>query len=180
VDDFRRNAERQSKEQKAVGSLLAWISYSLVGAVLLVATLAGVGGWTLYRLIQKQSVTVAELDSQYKGEFAQVREQMAAEALALQSALNRSNDRLDATTNLAIKQQDTIKALLGQAERQASSLAQFQEKLAKSQEQLLITQEELKLEASRRWKGDRDSQSRDARLDSRLDALESRAARSQP
>jgi len=170
VDDFRRNAERQSKEQKAVGSILAWVSYSLIGAVLLIAGLAGLGGWTLYRMIQKQSVTVAELDSHYQGEFAAVREQLSAEVLHLQGSLARTAERLEATSNLAIKQQETIKALLAQVEKQAGGLARIQD-------QISANEEALKLESSRRWRGDRDSQTRDASLDGRLDALENRISK---
>jgi len=62
-NQFQQNIQRQSREQKALGSILSGVALSLIGFILLVALLAGFGGYVLYRQIQRQSVTVDQLET---------------------------------------------------------------------------------------------------------------------
>ncbi len=63
INDFRKNADRQRREQKSVTNLFSGIAYALIGGILLVAILAGFGGYILWRQIQNQAVTVAQVNS---------------------------------------------------------------------------------------------------------------------
>ncbi len=56
LDDFRRNTERQSREQKSFGNVLATITYSILVAFILVTALAGYGGYILFQRIKLQSL----------------------------------------------------------------------------------------------------------------------------
>jgi hypothetical protein len=100
VSEFRKNVERQSREQKAVGDVLSWVGYSLLGGLIIVALMAGFGGYTLYRMIQDQSVTVAQFDAKYGAETASLHENVKD----LEQELTQSR-------SLAARQQDQITRL---------------------------------------------------------------------
>lgn len=105
VSDFRKNAERQAKEQHAVGNVLAWVGYSLLGAVILFALLASFGGYTLYEMIQRQSVTVAQLDARYTDQL----NKQQADLAQLRAETDKLTDQLSAVANLMAKQQEQLK-----------------------------------------------------------------------
>jgi hypothetical protein len=73
---FQQNVQRQSREQKAVGSLLSGVAITLIGGILLVAILAGFGGWILWSQIHKQSVTVAQLESRLSADIQETRKNL--------------------------------------------------------------------------------------------------------
>lgn len=118
VSDFRKNAERQAKEQRAVGSVLQWVGFSLLGGLLLVASIAGFGGYTLYKMINAQSVTVAQLDASYKDQFA--KQQASLDELRAES--DKLTEQLAATANLMAKQQEQLKRTAAAADDSASQL----------------------------------------------------------
>lgn len=111
MTDFRRNAERQSREQRSFSTILSSAAYALFFSILLVAILAGWGGYILWKQIENQSVTVAQLDAKY-----------AAETASLKEDLERTHDQLDKTAALASKQQEQIIRLSSNLEETSSSL----------------------------------------------------------
>lgn len=60
---YQQNVQRQSREQRAVGSLLSGLAIVLISSVVLVGGLAAYGGWVLSQQIHKQSVTLSQLES---------------------------------------------------------------------------------------------------------------------
>jgi hypothetical protein len=100
VSEFRKNVERQTREQRAVGDVLSWIGYSLLGGLIVVALMAGFGGYTLYRMIEDQSVTVAQFDAKY-----------GAETAALHENVKELDQQMAQTRNLVGRQQDQITRL---------------------------------------------------------------------
>ncbi len=68
VVDYRSNVERQAREQKSVGNILAYVVYALIGLFLIGASLAGYGTYVLSKQIREQSVTVGDLDSRLSGQ----------------------------------------------------------------------------------------------------------------
>lgn len=70
ISDFRRNADRQRREQKSVTTLVSGVAYALIGSIILVAGLAGFGGYVLWKQIQDQAVTVAQVNAKLDGEVA--------------------------------------------------------------------------------------------------------------
>jgi len=111
ISEFRRNAERQKREQESVGRFLSIIVYSLLGGVLLIAVLAGFGGYNLWKRINDQAVTVAQLDSKYNQQVGELKQELeqAKKIIAEQSALNQ-------------QQQDKIGRIASLAERLSAGL----------------------------------------------------------
>jgi hypothetical protein len=66
---FQQNVQRQSREQKAVGSLLSGVAAVLIGSIILVGVLALFGGWALHKQIKQQSTTVGQLDKRISGDI---------------------------------------------------------------------------------------------------------------
>jgi hypothetical protein len=81
---YQQNVQRQSKEQKSVGTLLKIVGFVLIAGLLTVGGLAGYGGWILSRQIQEQSVSITELETK-----------MAAEILSLRNNLRDANTILE-------------------------------------------------------------------------------------
>ncbi|MBI4025916.1 MAG: hypothetical protein HY360_13100 [Verrucomicrobia bacterium] len=88
---FQQNVLRQSREQKAVGSLLSGMAIALISSIVLVAILAAYGGWVLSRQIQQQSVTVQQLDAKLTTDIRKVRNDLKETVEAMNQAVNRLN-----------------------------------------------------------------------------------------
>jgi len=118
VSDFRKNAERQAKEQHAVGNVLSWVGYTLVGGFVLFVALAAFGGYTLKQMIDSQSVSIAQLDAKYNDQLTKHQadlEQLRADAAKL-------SDQLAATANLMAKQQEQLKRTAASADDSSAIL----------------------------------------------------------
>jgi hypothetical protein len=108
ASDFRANIDRQSREQKSVGDVLAYIVYAIGALLVIGAGLAIYGGYTLSRQIHEQSVTMSDLDARY-----------AAQNKDLTAALGTTNDSLSQAQaqirrqeEMIGRQQDTINKLV--------------------------------------------------------------------
>jgi hypothetical protein len=66
---YQQNVQRQSREQKAVGSLLSGVAAVLIGSIILVGILALFGGWALHKQIKQQSTTVDQLNKRLSAEI---------------------------------------------------------------------------------------------------------------
>lgn len=94
-----------------MNTLLSGMAYILIGAILLVASMAGYGGWMLWKQIQFQRVTVAQLDTKYEAEVKELRETNAQ----LQSLLEKQDAFLR-------KQQGQINTLTALNEQNVANL----------------------------------------------------------
>ncbi len=84
---FQQNVHRQTREQRAVSSILSGVAITLLSIIVGVALLAGFGGWVLWRQIQNQSVTVAQIDARFTEE-AHLLGQQIKDLAATQDQLN--------------------------------------------------------------------------------------------
>ncbi len=98
MSDFRRNAERQSKEQKATGNILSGIAYALLAVILMVASLSAFGGYVMWRQIQSQATTVAQLSDKLNNEVAVLREESAIAKKNADDNFRRQQEILNKTT----------------------------------------------------------------------------------
>jgi hypothetical protein len=113
IDDFRRNAERQSKEQKTFGNVLATITYSILIAFVLVTALAGYGGYILLKRIRTQETSLAELDHRYEAELVATKEDLKRTsnfAQQLQGDLARQQEQISRLGALAAKSNSDLVA----------------------------------------------------------------------
>ena len=109
--DYRANVERQSREQKSVGNILAYVVYALIAFFVISAGLAGYGAKVIFDRLHDQSATVSDLDARY-------------------SAANKDlNAKLAAT-------QDTLTAAQAQIARQQDLIVQQQQDINKQQQDI--------------------------------------------
>ena len=106
IDDFRRNAERQKKEQKSFGNVLATVTYSILVAFILATFLAGYGGYVLFKKIETQRMSLAALDSRY-----------AAEVMGLKEDLSRTHGEVSKLNETIAAQQEQIARLRAAIDR---------------------------------------------------------------
>jgi len=162
VNDFRQNATRQAKEQKATGNILAWIGYGLGGFMLLVTVMAVLGGYTLLRMIESQAVTVAELDDKYSAKVAEIR--ASAEARTQAVAVELADARAE-----ALREREALSKLLQVMNGQLETTQQV---LIDTQGELAELQKIVKTEAGRRYRGDINNNAKINRVISRVRKLE--------
>ena len=76
ISEFRRNAERQRREQQSTSTLLSTTAYIFLGSLVLVAALAGFGGYTLWKQIKNQSVTITQLEAKFDGQVSALNQEL--------------------------------------------------------------------------------------------------------
>jgi hypothetical protein len=129
VNDFRRNAERQAREQKSATALLSGVAYSIIGGIVFVALLAGFGGYVLWKQIKNQSVTVAQIEAKFDGEVRVLQENLhrTQEELAVQQALLKQQQ--ETTNRLAALSEETASALRTERAIRARETAGLQQRV---------------------------------------------------
>lgn len=87
---YQQNVQRQAKEQKAVGSVLSSAAIILAAFILIVGILAGFGGWVLWRAIQNQSTTVAQLQTKMENEVILLKTTIKEDEVVLETLTNQA------------------------------------------------------------------------------------------
>ena len=122
--DYRANVERQSREQKSVGSILAYVVYGLIAFFVISAGLAAYGADIIFKQLHDQSATVSDLDSHY----TKVTNDLGAKLAATQDTLTQAQAQIARQQDLIVKQQEELNRLIAasgdndsaiKAERQA-------------------------------------------------------------
>jgi hypothetical protein len=110
ISDFRRNTDRQRREQKAATSLLSGVAYAFLGSLILLAVLAGFGGYVLWKQIKSQSVTVAQLnakvdqqDTQLSQRIEQLQQELKTEAEAQAATAQQQQEKIGRLASLQEK-----------------------------------------------------------------------------
>ncbi len=106
--DYRANVERQTREQKSVGSILSYIVYALIFLFVVGAALAGYGGYIITKQLNNQSATLAQLDSKYDLKNQELTVRLAA----ANDTITQHQAALDRQQELINKQQEDINRLL--------------------------------------------------------------------
>jgi hypothetical protein len=130
--DYRANVERQSREQKSVGSILSYIVYGLIAFFLLSAVLAGYGAKTIFDRLQDQSATVAELEQN----FSDKNKELNAKLIVTQDTLTQVQAQTTREQDLILKQQDQINKLTASLNESLNALKS--EKAARAQDSAAI------------------------------------------
>lgn len=142
--NVKKTIERQSREQQAMSHLLNGVAIAFVCGLLLVASLAGLGGYVLYKQLMNQSASLALLETNTLERFAELESRMAARNRELAQLQQEANLRL---TNLQgqfeqYRSQTTqsISLLTSANARLERRLAEYRQELLR-QEQLLSLNE---------------------------------------
>ncbi len=128
VVDYRANVERQSREQKSVGSILAYVVYALIAFFVLSAALAGYGAKTIFDRLRDQSATVTDLNQHY----AAVTQDLSAKLATTQQSLTDAQAQIARQQDLILKQQDQLNRTLQEANANVDAIRQ--EKQSRAQE----------------------------------------------
>lgn len=129
MSDFRRNTERQAREQENMGTLLSGVAYALIGGILLVATLAGFGGYILWRQIQNNATTVAQVDEKYSKEVAMLQDSNKALADQLDGMSRKQQEQVNRLAAALDAQRAESKTDRLNRDRQVTTLQQRVKKL---------------------------------------------------
>jgi len=120
VSDFRANVERQSREQKSVGNVLAIVVYVLIGFFLLSSGFAAYGIYALSKQLHEQSLTIDELDKRY----AEKHDALAAQLNSTLDTLTKAQGQISRQQELITQQQETINKLITAADTTATAVRQ--------------------------------------------------------
>jgi uncharacterized coiled-coil protein SlyX len=116
--DYRSNVERQSREQKSVGSILAYFVYGLVAVFIIGASLAGYGAYTINQQLHDQSTSLSSLDSKYDGKVAALNKELAA----TQDTLAQAQAQISREQDVINKEQEQLNQLVTQLNDNAAAL----------------------------------------------------------
>jgi hypothetical protein len=108
--DYRANVERQSREQKSVGSLLSYVVYALIFVFVAGAALAGYGGKVIFDKLHDQSATLSDLDNKY----SIANKDLTVRLGAVQDSLTQAQASINRQQDVINKQQEDINRLLNQ------------------------------------------------------------------
>ncbi|HUB66563.1 MAG TPA: hypothetical protein VL981_03665 [Candidatus Methylacidiphilales bacterium] len=136
VMDYRANMERQAREQKSIGSILAIVVYVLIGFFVLGAGLAGYGLYSLSKRIEGQSVTIADLDKRYSAESQKLGtqiQQLGAQLQAADENLAQAQVQIGHQQALLLQEQEEINKLIAANDNTAMALRQ--ERAARADEE---------------------------------------------
>jgi uncharacterized protein HemX len=84
--NVKRSVDRQRKEQRAVSSILSGVGLALLLIIGGCAALSGFGGFVLWKQIQRQSVTVDQMEQRINQEIASLQARNAELTSGLESA----------------------------------------------------------------------------------------------
>ena len=106
--DYRANVERQAREQKSVGNILAYVVYALIAFFVLSAGLAGYGAHIIFKQLDDQSVTVSDLDKKY----TDANQVLTAKLTATEDTLATAQAQIARQQDIILKQQEDINKLI--------------------------------------------------------------------
>jgi septal ring factor EnvC (AmiA/AmiB activator) len=142
VVDYRTNVERQSREQKSVGNVLAIAVYALIGFFVVGAGLAGYGAHVIFVQLHQQSVTVSDLDNR----FSEENKELNAKLATTLDTLTQAQAQIGREQELILKQQEAINQLMTVSAANTSALRQ--EKQARADETAQLRAQLKRLEYS--------------------------------
>ena len=120
VVDYRTNVERQAREQKSIGGVLAIVVYVLIGFFVLGASLAGYGLYAISKQLHQQSLTIDELDKRYAAQ----QQVLAAQLNATIDTLTKAQAQIGREQELILQQQEAINKLIAANDATATALRQ--------------------------------------------------------
>ncbi|MCE0482940.1 MAG: hypothetical protein LV479_01725 [Methylacidiphilales bacterium] len=118
ISDYRTNAERQAREQKSVGNILAYLVYTLIAFFVIGAALAGYGAYVVSKQLHQQSVTVDDLDARLTARSDALEGQLKT----TMTTLSEAQSQIARQQELILKQQETINKLIAAAQDNAAAI----------------------------------------------------------
>jgi uncharacterized protein HemX len=117
--NVKRSIDRQRKEQRAGSSILSGVGLALLLIILGCASLAGCGGFVLWKQIQRQSVTVDQMEQRINKDIA-----------SLQGRNEELSSALESTGAQLAKHQSLLEQAKSQLSRQEKDLETVRRRLS--------------------------------------------------
>lgn len=117
--NVKRSIDRQRKEQRAVTSILSGVGLGLLLIIVGCATLSAFGGFVLWKQIQQQSVTVAQMEQKFNQELA-----------ALQARDAEISSGLDSAGAQLAKQLSSLEQIKSQVNRHDKDVSTLRQRLS--------------------------------------------------
>ncbi|NDB95209.1 MAG: hypothetical protein EBZ78_03460 [Verrucomicrobia bacterium] len=117
--NVKRSIDRQRREQRAVSSILSGVGLALLLIILGCASLAGFGGFVLWKQIQRQSVTVDQMEQRINKDIA-----------SLQGRNEELSSALESTGAQLAKHQSLLEQAKSQLSRQEKDLETVRRRLS--------------------------------------------------
>ena len=105
--DYRANVERQSREQKSVGSILSYFVYGLIAVFVIGASLATYGTVIIFDRLHDHATSISSLDDK----FAQKDAELTKAIITTQDTLSQANATIAQQRDLLNKQEEEINQL---------------------------------------------------------------------
>jgi len=142
--DYRANVERQTREQKSVGNILSYVVYALIAFFVISAVLAAYGADVIFKRLDDQSTTVAELDQHY----AKLTDDLNAKLAATQDTLTQAQAQIARQQDLIVKQQEELNRLIAATNDNSSAIQQEKETRAEAEASLRARVKDLEYRTS--------------------------------
>jgi hypothetical protein len=126
--DYRTNVERQSREQKSVGNILAYFVYGLIAMFVICGGLAIYGSVIIFDKLHDQSATLSDLDARYALKVSALNTQIAA----TQDTLAQAQAQIARQQDLINRQQEDLNRLIAAMTDNANAIKA--EKQSRAQE----------------------------------------------
>jgi uncharacterized coiled-coil protein SlyX len=116
--DYRANVERQTREQKSVGSLLAYVVYGLIAFFVISAGLAAYGANVIFKQLHDENVTVTDLDAHYSAATKDLNVKLGA----TQDTLGQAQAQIARQQDLIVKQQEELNRVIAALNDETNAL----------------------------------------------------------
>ncbi len=121
--DASRSVQRQVREQRTFNTLLSGAALTMISGILVVAGLAGLGGYVLYQQLQDQSATVAILEQNTKTRLYEMETDLIQRDTELARNIEQTNLRLLETSSSFEKYRSETTEVLAEIQTKNKQLA---------------------------------------------------------
>ena len=112
VIDYRKNVQRQAREQKKVGSALSFLVYAVLGVLLIFGALAGYGAYVIFGELRSQKATAQQIQNELTGQIETLQSNLAQTQAALEQQSKQANEVIVELQGKLEIQQNTFQANL--------------------------------------------------------------------
>lgn len=94
VIDYRKNVQRQVREQKKVSSALGLVIYAILGVIILFGALAGYGAYVIFGELRTQKATAEQIRRELNGQIETLQANLSQTQTALEQQSQQANETI--------------------------------------------------------------------------------------
>ena len=94
VIDYRKNVQRQVREQKKVGSALSFLVYGVLGVLIIFGGLASYGAYVIFGELRTQKATAQQIQGELTGQIETLQANLMQTQTALEQQSKQANEAL--------------------------------------------------------------------------------------